>query len=79
MKIGKGLLEYLEEETILPYHTEQAKILHKYRLYIRINSETDPYLLNILNKIAATTDVDILNLLEIEYKNYKNKKIWNQE
>lgn len=49
--------------------------LGKYRLYIRINSETDPYLLNILNKIADTTDVDIINLLEIEYKNYKNKKI----
>ena len=29
----------------------------------------------ILNKIADTTDVDIINLLEIEYKNYKNKKI----
>lgn len=75
MKIGKGLLEYLEEENILPYHKEQEKILHKYRLYIRINSETDPYLLNILNKIADTNDIDIINLLEIEYKNYKNKKI----
>ena len=75
MKTGKGLLEQLEEENILSYHKEQEKILHKYRLYIRINSETDPYLLNILNKIADTTDVDIINLLEIEYKNYKNKKI----
>ena len=75
MKTGKSLLEYLEEENILPYHKEQEKILHKYRLYIRINSETDPYLLNILNKIADTTDVDIINLLETEYTNYKNRKI----
>jgi hypothetical protein len=75
MKTGKGLLEYLEEENILPYHKGQEKILHKYILYIRINRETDPYLLNILNKIVDTTDVDIINLLETEYTNYKNRKI----
>ena len=70
MKTGKSLLEYLEERNMLPYPGGQVR-----EIYIRINSETDPYLLNILNKIADTTDVDIINLLEIEYKNYKNKKI----
>ncbi len=76
MKTGKGLLEHLEEETILPYNSHRdAKILHKYILYTRINAETDPYLLNILNKIADTTDIDIINLLETEFTNYKNRKI----
>ena len=76
MKTGKSLLEHLEEENILPSNPHRdAETLRKYILYIRIDSETDPYLLNILNKIADTTDVDIINLLEIEYKNYKNKKI----
>jgi len=70
MKIGKGLLEYLEERNMLPYPGGQVR-----EIYMRISRETDPYLLNILNKIADTTDVDIINLLEIEYKNYKNKKI----
>lgn len=70
MKIGKGLLEYLEEENILPYPGGQVR-----EIYIRISREADPYLLNILNKIADTTDVDIINLLETEYTNYKNRKI----
>jgi hypothetical protein len=75
MKTGKGLLEYLEEKNILPSNPHKdSEILRKYILYIRINSEIDPYLLNILNKIVDTTDVDIINLLETEHNNYKNKK-----
>ena len=70
MKIGKGLLEYLEERNMLPYPGGQVR-----EIYMRISRETDPYLLKILNKIADTTDIDIINLLETEFTNYKNRKI----
>ena len=70
MKTGKSLLEYLAERNMLPYPGGQVR-----EIYIRISREVDPYLLNILNKIADTTDVDIINLLETEYTNYKNRKI----
>ena len=76
MKTGKGLLEYLEEENLLPaFYSGETNTMRMWILFARINRETDPYLLNILNKIVDTTDVDMINLLETEYTNYKNRKI----